>query len=83
MRMLSVVCSTQATKQFLSSVNGVNNGGATVSWTTAVKFLMARKFNVKRAIELYWAHEVRRKRTNMRGAHACLGVRARMRFDAH
>lgn len=29
-----------------------------VSWTTAVKFLMARKFDIRRAIDLYNSHEV-------------------------
>ena len=48
-------------KQFLEHVNGQcheENGGTLVSWPTAVKFLMARKFDVKRAIELYKNHQV-------------------------
>lgn len=33
-----------------------------VKWQTAMKFLIPVKFDVTRAIELYRAHEVRRKR---------------------
>ena len=29
-----------------------------VSWSTAVKFLMARKFDLQRACDLFFAHEV-------------------------
>ena len=53
--------SFQATKQFLEQVNArsTQQNGSPVSWNHAVTFLMARKFDVHRAVDLYYAHEVR------------------------
>ena len=57
------VCCVQVVQQFLEAVNYErvrqhSNRGA-VTWSTGVKFLMARKFDLKRACDLYFAHEVR------------------------
>ncbi|XP_071965804.1 tyrosine-protein phosphatase non-receptor type 9-like [Antedon mediterranea] len=48
----------QATKTFLDHLNRAreNFGAAPVSWNIAVRFLMARKFDVKRALELFKNH---------------------------
>ena len=35
------------------------------NWNIAVKFLMARRFNVDRAIELYSAHDNLRRKENL------------------
>lgn len=45
----------QATKQFLEEINKwtTQHGVSPLSWDLAVKFLMARKFDVLRAIELF------------------------------
>ncbi len=53
--------SLQAIKQFLEEVNcqRKDTTAGPIPWNTAVKFLMARKFDVKRAIDLFKAHEVR------------------------
>ncbi|XP_020031468.1 tyrosine-protein phosphatase non-receptor type 9 isoform X2 [Castor canadensis] len=54
----------QATKQFLEEINKwtVQYNVSPLSWNVAVKFLMARKFDVLRAIELFHAYrETRRK----------------------
>ncbi|XP_031472192.1 tyrosine-protein phosphatase non-receptor type 9 isoform X2 [Phasianus colchicus] len=51
----------QATKQFLEEINkwtGQYNVSP-LSWNVAVKFLMARKFDVLRAIELFHSYRVR------------------------
>ena len=50
----------QAVSKFLSEVNGENGKqhGDKVDKDTAIKFLMARKFDVKRSIELYKAYLV-------------------------
>ena len=50
----------QATKQFLEEINkwtGQYNVSP-LSWNVAVKFLMARKFDVLRAIELFHSYRV-------------------------
>ena len=52
----------QVVQQFLEAVNyervrQQSHRGA-VTWSTGVKFLMARKFDLKRACDLYFAHEV-------------------------
>ncbi|ODN03539.1 Tyrosine-protein phosphatase non-receptor type 9 [Orchesella cincta] len=49
----------QATREFLEIVNGarVSKGYSPLSWHAGVKFLMARKFNVRRALELYEQHQ--------------------------
>lgn len=51
---------TQATRLFLSHLNNIreNYGVTPVSWKLAVRFLMARKFDVKRALELFRNHTV-------------------------
>lgn len=51
----------QATKQFLEEINKwtVQYNVSPLSWNVAVKFLMARKFDVLRAIELFHAYRVR------------------------
>jgi len=36
----------------------VDQNNTPVQWNTAVKFLMARKFDTRRALELYRSHEV-------------------------
>ncbi|XP_033108055.1 tyrosine-protein phosphatase non-receptor type 9-like [Anneissia japonica] len=48
----------QATKIFLDHLNRAreNYGAAPVSWNIAVRFLMARKFDIKRALELFKNH---------------------------
>jgi hypothetical protein len=50
----------QATKQFLEEINKwtVQYNVSPLSWNVAVKFLMARKFDVLRAIELFHAYRV-------------------------
>uniref|UniRef100_A0A2K5YSU3 Tyrosine-protein phosphatase non-receptor type 9 n=1 Tax=Mandrillus leucophaeus TaxID=9568 RepID=A0A2K5YSU3_MANLE len=53
-----------ATKQFLEEINKwtVQYNVSPLSWNVAVKFLMARKFDVLRAIELFHSYrETRRK----------------------
>nr|XP_039324861.1 tyrosine-protein phosphatase non-receptor type 9 isoform X2 [Saimiri boliviensis boliviensis] len=54
----------QATKQFLEEINKwtVQYNVSPLSWNVAVKFLMARKFDVLRAVELFHSYrETRRK----------------------
>ncbi|KAF6132377.1 protein tyrosine phosphatase non-receptor type 9 [Phyllostomus discolor] len=54
----------QATKQFLEEINKwtAQYNVSPLSWNVAVKFLMARKFDVPRAIELFHTYrETRRK----------------------
>ncbi|CAG7835280.1 unnamed protein product [Allacma fusca] len=48
----------QCTREFLELVNGarLDAGMSPLSWNAGVKFLMARKFNVRRALELYEQH---------------------------
>lgn len=56
----------QATKQFLEEINkwtGQYNVSP-LSWNVAVKFLMARKFDVLRAIELFHSYRVRERGQN-------------------
>lgn len=52
----------QATKQFLEEINKwtVQYNVSPLSWNVAVKFLMARKFDVLRAVELFHSYRVRR-----------------------
>lgn len=51
----------QEVKGFLEYVNKIRERekAEPLTWNTAVKFLMARKFDKKRAIDLYINHEVR------------------------
>uniref|UniRef100_A0A3B4D6X7 Tyrosine-protein phosphatase non-receptor type 9 n=1 Tax=Pygocentrus nattereri TaxID=42514 RepID=A0A3B4D6X7_PYGNA len=54
----------QATKQFLEEINKwtSQHGVSPLSWDVAVKFLMARKFDVLRAIELFHSYRETRLR---------------------
>merc|ERR1711892_1206989 len=56
-----------ATTKFLENVNKWRAARelAELSWTSAVKFLMARKFNVDRALVLYQQHEIMRIREGL------------------
>ncbi|XP_022257184.1 tyrosine-protein phosphatase non-receptor type 9-like isoform X2 [Limulus polyphemus] len=51
----------------MTSVNGIRLGHhvGPLSWNTAVKFMMARKFDLQRALLLYEAHEVVRHREGL------------------
>ena len=51
-----------ATTRFLENVNKwrASREMKDLSWASAVKFLMARKFNVERALVLYQQHEIMR-----------------------
>ncbi|XP_050490841.1 tyrosine-protein phosphatase non-receptor type 9 [Bombus huntii] len=57
----------QATKEFIETVNKCRAGrrAGPVSWSTAVKFLTARKFEVARALALYEQHEATRRREGL------------------
>uniref|UniRef100_A0A8C0YVG9 Tyrosine-protein phosphatase non-receptor type 9 n=1 Tax=Cyprinus carpio carpio TaxID=630221 RepID=A0A8C0YVG9_CYPCA len=57
-------CWTNATKQFLEEINKwtSQHGVSPLSWDVAVKFLMARKFDVLRAIELFHSYRETRLR---------------------
>lgn len=59
--MTTSVC-VQATRQFLEEINKwtSQHGVSPLSRELAVKFLMARKFDVLRAIELFHSYRVRR-----------------------
>ncbi|CAG0884932.1 unnamed protein product [Darwinula stevensoni] len=55
------------TKAFIKRVNDARqerNGGP-ISWNTAVKFMMARKFSLERALLLYQLHENTRAREGL------------------
>ncbi|XP_076334726.1 tyrosine-protein phosphatase non-receptor type 9-like [Tachypleus tridentatus] len=57
----------QAVKEFITTVNDlrlIHNAGP-LPWNTAVKFMMARKFDVHRSLALYEAHEMIRKREGL------------------
>ncbi len=56
-----------ATHLFLDHLNRVRaeRNVAPVSWKTAVRFLMARKFDVKRALELFRNHAALRQREGL------------------
>lgn len=58
-----ILISFQATKHFLDTVNQIrgHRRAAPVSWTTAVKFLVARKFDVARAVSLFEQNEAIRR----------------------
>lgn len=65
----------QATKQFLEEINkwtGQYNVSP-LSWNVAVKFLMARKFDVLRAIELFHSYRVSEMGTPHLRASCSLG----------
>ncbi|XP_018400193.1 PREDICTED: tyrosine-protein phosphatase non-receptor type 9 [Cyphomyrmex costatus] len=61
----------QATKEFIEAVNRCRAGrrAGPVSWSTAVKFLAARKFEVQRALALYEQHEATRRREGLAVLH--------------
>ncbi|KAK0084224.1 hypothetical protein PV325_007436 [Microctonus aethiopoides] len=61
----------QATKEFIEAVNKSRAGrrASPVSWSTAVKFLAARKFEVSRALALYEQHEATRRREGLATLH--------------
>ncbi|XP_063431850.1 tyrosine-protein phosphatase non-receptor type 9-like isoform X1 [Mytilus trossulus] len=54
-------------KGFLEYVNKIRERekAEPLTWNTAVKFLMARKFDKKRAIDLYINHEITRKKEEL------------------
>eukprot|EP00091_Calanus_sinicus_P000254 TRINITY_DN10194_c0_g1_i1.p2 TRINITY_DN10194_c0_g1~~TRINITY_DN10194_c0_g1_i1.p2 ORF type:complete len:149 (+),score=8.48 TRINITY_DN10194_c0_g1_i1:234-680(+) len=56
-----------ATRKFLENVNKWRAARelTELSWSSAVKFLMARKFNVERALVLYQQHEIMRIREGL------------------
>lgn len=57
----------QATKEFIEVVNeqrSQRNAGP-LAWNTAVRFLMARKFDIRRALALYEQHEITRTREGL------------------
>ncbi|XP_037777162.1 tyrosine-protein phosphatase non-receptor type 9-like isoform X1 [Penaeus monodon] len=58
---------TEATKEFVEQVNELRRSRnvGPLSWNTAVKFLMARKFDVSRAVSLYEQHEITRHREGL------------------
>ncbi|XP_047737054.1 tyrosine-protein phosphatase non-receptor type 9 isoform X4 [Hyalella azteca] len=63
---------TEATKEFLERANCLRVNGSDCSsssgpltWNTAVKFLMARKFDVQRALQLYQQHEITRRKEGL------------------
>ena len=51
-------CLFQATKIFIEELNRQDSNNGPVAWSTAVKFLCARKFDVRRALDLYVSHQV-------------------------
>ncbi|XP_069936492.1 tyrosine-protein phosphatase non-receptor type 9 isoform X1 [Cherax quadricarinatus] len=57
----------KATKEFVEQVNELRRSRnvGPLSWNTAIKFLMARKFDVTRAVSLYEQHEVTRHREGL------------------
>ncbi|KYM98210.1 Tyrosine-protein phosphatase non-receptor type 9 [Cyphomyrmex costatus] len=61
----------EATKEFIEAVNRCRAGrrAGPVSWSTAVKFLAARKFEVQRALALYEQHEATRRREGLAVLH--------------
>lgn len=58
---------TQVTRQFLQIVNDLRHeqNVKPMSETTALKFLMARKFDLNRSLALYKAHELARCREGL------------------
>ncbi|KOX76861.1 Tyrosine-protein phosphatase non-receptor type 9 [Melipona quadrifasciata] len=63
----SAIAVSSATKEFIEAVNKCRAGrrAGPVSWSTAVKFLTARKFEVARALALYEQHEATRRREGL------------------
>ena len=52
----------QVVKTFMEELHRlqveIDQNNVPVQWNTAVKFLMARKFDTRRALDLYRSHEV-------------------------
>lgn len=56
----------QATKEFIEKVNAKYRWKlGPVAWSTAVRFLYARKFDVTRALILFEQHELTRQREGL------------------
>ena len=57
----------QATKEFIRIVNEmrVQHNASPISHNTALKFMMARKFDLNRALSLYESHEMTRFREGL------------------
>jgi tyrosine-protein phosphatase non-receptor type 9 len=57
----------EATKDFIEKVNAkYRRKLGPVSWSTAVRFLCARKFDVLRALVLFEQHELTRQREGLK-----------------
>lgn len=58
--MLCILFSQQLVKEFMKVVNEqrLSHSAGPLTWNAAVKFMMARKFDIRRALSLYEAHEV-------------------------
>ncbi|CAE1294460.1 PTPN9 [Acanthosepion pharaonis] len=54
-------------RNFIEEVSSfhIQNGNQPLAWNTAMKFLTARKFDVKRAIDLYRNHQITREREDL------------------
>ncbi|CAG5136093.1 unnamed protein product [Candidula unifasciata] len=54
-------------QQFLEEINICQESRkrSPVSWSTGCKFLMARKFDLKRAIDLFFSHELTREKEDL------------------
>ncbi|XP_059165119.1 tyrosine-protein phosphatase non-receptor type 9-like [Physella acuta] len=57
----------KAIQQFLEEINIVqeSRNRSPVSWSAGCKFLMARKFDLKRAIDLFFSHESTREKEDL------------------
>lgn len=55
---ICLIMEFQEVQRFLQNVNQPTHDREQVSWNTAVKFLMARKFDGQRALDLFQNHEV-------------------------
>ncbi|CAE1294463.1 PTPN9 [Acanthosepion pharaonis] len=57
----------QKVRNFIEEVSSfhIQNGNQPLAWNTAMKFLTARKFDVKRAIDLYRNHQITREREDL------------------
>ncbi|KAL3224941.1 hypothetical protein MRX96_026324 [Rhipicephalus microplus] len=57
----------QLVKEFMKVVNEqrLSHSAGPLTWNAAVKFMMARKFDVRRALSLYEAHEMTRYREGL------------------
>lgn len=57
----------QLVKEFMKIVNEqrLSHSAGPLTWNAAVKFMMARKFDLRRALSLYEAHEITRYREGL------------------